>query len=619
MKIRLLMLATLLWALPGMAQAWWNNDWAYRKPLTVDTTVSGADIKADLADFPVLVRLHTGNFGYFLDLLNGGADLRFVADDDKTPLKYHIEKFDAVNEMALIWVRLPKLTAAAKTQKFYMYYSNPKATSADDAAGVYDVDQALVYSFGEATGALKDSTAYANNATQNGTQPNAASLIGGGAHFDGKGVISVAASPSLRIVPEHGWTFSTWIKMDAAQKDAYVLHVAGGERSLVIGIDGNTAYARVRDAAAVVETPRKAELSLGAWHQLVVSIAAGRLVLYLDGNEAATASGVMGEMGGVITLGGASADTNRLIADVDEVEIAKVARSAEWIKASAHVQGTASTVLAYGEDARRTDGDAASTSYFITILQNVTLDGWVVILLLTAMALLSWVVMLVKGISLGMTGKANNVFLEHFKQFGLDDADGLNQAQQQARTQEQAARSWIAKLTGAIMRSLRRDAALGATPLYNVYQVGMQELRQRMGNSVGAQAVGLKPQSITAIRTTLDAVQIRETQKLNNQMVLLTIAISGGPFLGLLGTVVGVMITFAAIAASGDVNVTAIAPGIAAALVATVAGLGVAIPALFGYNYFATRIKDIVADMHVFVDEFVSKMAEQHGASGPGG
>ena len=612
------MLATVLWALPCMAQAWWNDDWAYRKPLTVDTTASGADIKADLADFPVLVRLHTGNFGYFLDLLAGGADLRFVAADDKTPLKYHIEKFDAVNEMALIWVKLPKLTGAAKTQNFYMYYSNPKATSADDAAGVYDVDQALVYPFGEPAGGVNDSTAYVNNATQNGTDPNAASLIGGGAHFNGKGVISVAASPSLRIVPDHGWTFSTWVKIDAAQKDAYLLHVEDGARSLIIGIDGSAAYARVRDAGTVIETPRKAELSLGAWHQLAVSVAAGRLVLYLDGNEVATAAGVFGEIGGVITLGGTPTETHRLVADVDEVEIAKVARSPEWIKASARVQGTASTVLAYGEDARRTDSGGASTSYFITILHNVTLDGWVIILLLTAMALLSWVIMLVKGVSLGMTRQANDGFLEHFKKFGLDDAEALNHAQQQARKQEHAARSWIAKLTDKIVRSMRRDEALGATPLYNVYQVGMQELRQRMGNTVGAQAVGLKPQSITAIRTTLDAVQIRETQKLNNQMVLLTIAISGGPFLGLLGTVVGVMITFAAIAASGDVNVTAIAPGIAAALVATVAGLGVAIPALFGYNYFATRIKDIVADMHVFVDEFVSKMAEQHGSAGQG-
>ncbi len=93
-------------------------------------------------------------------------------------------------------------------------------------------------------------------------------------------------------------------------------------------------------------------------------------------------------------------------------------------------------------------------------------------------------------------------------------------------------------------------------------------------------------------------------------MVLLTIAISGGPFLGLLGTVVGVMITFAAVAAAGEVNVNAIAPGIAAALLATVAGLAVAIPALFGYNYLVSRAKDATSDMHVFIDEFVTRMAE---------
>ena len=91
---------------------------------------------------------------------------------------------------------------------------------------------------------------------------------------------------------------------------------------------------------------------------------------------------------------------------------------------------------------------------------------------------------------------------------------------------------------------------------------------------------------------------------------LLTIAISGGPFLGLLGTVVGVMITFAAIAAAGDVNVNSIAPGIAAALVATVAGLAVAIPALFGYNWLSIQIKNVYADTQVFADEFVTRSAE---------
>ena len=72
------------------------------------------------------------------------------------------------------------------------------------------------------------------------------------------------------------------------------------------------------------------------------------------------------------------------------------------------------------------------------------------------------------------------------------------------------------------------------------------------------------------------------------------------------------MITFAAIAASGDVNVNAIAPGIAAALVATVAGLAVAIPSLFGYNYLTIRIKDSTSDMQVFVDELITKMAESY-------
>jgi biopolymer transport protein ExbB len=73
-----------------------------------------------------------------------------------------------------------------------------------------------------------------------------------------------------------------------------------------------------------------------------------------------------------------------------------------------------------------------------------------------------------------------------------------------------------------------------------------------------------------------------------------------------------VMITFAAIAAAGDVNVNAIAPGIAAALVATVAGLVVAIPALFGYNWLLSRVKNISATLHVFVDELVTKVAEAY-------
>ena len=93
-------------------------------------------------------------------------------------------------------------------------------------------------------------------------------------------------------------------------------------------------------------------------------------------------------------------------------------------------------------------------------------------------------------------------------------------------------------------------------------------------------------------------------------MVLLTIAIAGGPFIGLLGTVLGVMITFSDVAAAGEVNINAIAPGIAAALLATVAGLAVAIPALFGYNYLISRIQEIDTDHDLFVDELEKRIAE---------
>jgi biopolymer transport protein ExbB len=139
----------------------------------------------------------------------------------------------------------------------------------------------------------------------------------------------------------------------------------------------------------------------------------------------------------------------------------------------------------------------------------------------------------------------------------------------------------------------------------------VQELEKRQIGESGARA--LSGLSLDAVKASVDADLVRESQRLNSNIVLLTIAISGGPFLGLLGTVVGVMITFAAIAAAGDVNVTAIAPGIAAALLATVAGLAVAIPALFGYNYLASRIKNISTDMQIFVDEFITRVAETYG------
>jgi biopolymer transport protein ExbB len=201
---------------------------------------------------------------------------------------------------------------------------------------------------------------------------------------------------------------------------------------------------------------------------------------------------------------------------------------------------------------------------------------------------------------LNRTAKGNKAFLKHFREEATD-LDGLLQLDR-AETD--------AGLGGQI--AAKDHKTIHAAPLYRLFSLGAQQIRRRFSGNGGRGT--LSPQAIEAIRAVLDSGFVQETQRLNKMMVMLTIAISGGPFLGLLGTVVGVMITFAAIAASGDVNVNAIAPGIAAALVATVAGLGVAIPALFAYNYLITRIKDATNEMQVFVDELITRMAESYHA-----
>src|SRR5947207_889730 len=106
----------------------------------------------------------------------------------------------------------------------------------------------------------------------------------------------------------------------------------------------------------------------------------------------------------------------------------------------------------------------------------------------------------------------------------------------------------VASLGGRLNQA---DAKLmKASSLYRIYHLGASEIRHRFQN--GKRFPVLSATTIAAIRATLDSGYVKETQRLNRMMVMLTIAISGGPFLGLLGTVVGVMITFAAIAASGD-------------------------------------------------------------------
>lgn len=576
---RLLLTVTLL--VPPLAHAWWQADWQYRKPLTVQPPVEETGLVA--GDLPVLLRLHAGNFGFFADTKPDGADLRLMAGDDTTPLKYHVERYDPTTGMGLLWVRMPQLAAGAPASA-YLYYGNTAASAGDDAAGTYDAEQALVFHFGEAQGAPRDATANGNHSAESGAQAVAGSLIGGGLRFTGAETLRVPGSASLAVDPAKGLTVSLWIKPEAPASGA-VLELGSADQALLLSLADGVPVARV----GTVEVHAAAPLPAGEWHHLALTVDAAAATLYADGAPVGSAAVKLAPIAGDLVLGAGplaqAAGLGGLATEIDEFGLARVARSAGFVRLLALTQGTAASLVSYGED-QSGESDSGHGSYIGVVLQNVTLDGWVIIGLLAVMSAISWVVMFGKARFLILARKANVLFQEEFR-----------------------------KLDGGNLEALAARRDLADSPLQRVCVAGLAELNGRLlHRSAGAQATGLSPQALEALRTRIDASAAREQQRLNAGMVLLTIAISGGPFLGLLGTVVGVMITFAAIAASGEVNVNSIAPGIAAALVATVAGLVVAIPALFGYNYLGTLIRDTTTDLRVFVDELVAGIAEQHTA-----
>lgn len=586
----------------ALATSWWSNDWKYRKEIGFDLSPTGADVAGTLRDFPVLVRLSLANFAYFSDANPDGSDFRLIAGDDKTPLKFHFEKYDPQNQMAFLWVRLPQITGASKTEKIYAYYGNPKAAAAADVAGTYDTAQTLVLSFNEASGLPLDATAYKNNPSASSAVLTPASLIGGGAKFSGKESITIPATASLRLLPNDGFTASAWLRIEQPQK-AVVLAMTEGSKSLELGIDGSKLVASAVLEGSPVAVTSAGDLSTGQWHHVALTAGSGKLTLYMDGAAAGSTPVTLQEVGGEFTIG-AAGGARFLSGDIDEVEVSKTVRGADWIKASARSQGMDSNFVLFGADGQREGG--GQSSYFVTIAKNLTLDGWVVIGICLGMLVLALVIMVLKAVFLSRVEGANARFLREFRRLEGDATTLVESTPKAAAQDEDEEDPTMARLGGS--------GKYGSSTLYRLYCSGIFELHKRVGGqTVSAQrAQVLSPQSIDAIHATMDATLTRLQQRLSSRMVLLTIAISGGPFLGLLGTVIGVMITFAAIALSGDVNVNAIAPGTAAALAATVAGLSVAIPSLFGYNWLNTRIKSISADNRVFVDEFVTRIAEQY-------
>jgi len=599
------MLAMLL--LSAEAGAWWSPEWTIRKKITVDTTAAGGAISEPIGSAVVLLRLYDGNF-QFGAAREDGSDLRFVAADDKTPLKFHVERYDGLLYEAYVWVKVPEVKPGAQVS-FWMYYGNTGEGGAGgpDAKTTYDADTQLVYHFGESSAAPSDSIGGAHNAEGVGL-PVSAAAIAGGVRLAGQTGIIIPAAPDLVWIEGSPATISVWVKPTLLAPNSVLLSRREGNKAFILGLDNGAPYVEVSGAGGVQRSPAGAPMEVNTWRHLAVTAEGAKLTLWVNGESYATLATGLPTLNAPFTLGkekaadGAEAPAS-YVGEIDELQIAKIARPVGWLKFAAVGEGggePAKKLVAYAEDEQAKHGGENELVKHLTLITDIskdlTVDGWVVIVLCALLALVGGVVAVMKFIYLNKIKKATDAFLKHWEELSgnlhvLDSGD------------EETVRSMGGKASPKAQKLLRQS------PLYHIYQIGFGEIQDRLATA-RENFQGLSGRSMQAIKATLDGGLVREVQKLNSSLVFLTIGIAGGPYLGLLGTVIGVMITFAVIAKSGQVEVNSIAPGIAGALLATVAGLAVAIPALFAYSYISSRIKDAVSDMQVFIDEFIAKIAE---------
>ena len=259
-----------------------------RKKITVDTTAKGAPISEPIGSAVVLSGCTRGTFS-FDAAKEDISDIRFVAEDNKTLLTYHLERFDSTLQEAFLWVKLPDVKPSATTT-FWLYYGNtgPKATNVSDAKATYDADTVLVYHFGERNAPPSDFTKNGNNAQAPGV-PLEGALIGGGLRLLGTPV-TVPASESLAWKDGAAATISFWIKLAVLQPKGVVLSRREEGRGFVLGIDAGIPYVEVTDAAGTRRTAAGAPWRPAAWSHVAMVAEGGKITLLIEWRELRHAS-----------------------------------------------------------------------------------------------------------------------------------------------------------------------------------------------------------------------------------------------------------------------------------------------------------------------------------------
>jgi biopolymer transport protein ExbB/TolQ len=224
-----------------------------------------------------------------------------------------------------------------------------------------------------------------------------------------------------------------------------------------------------------------------------------------------------------------------------------------------------------------------SEAELLYVWRQATPEAKIIILFLAAFSIVAWSTMIAKAIQMRRAKRLNQFFNTEY------------------RTQKN------------VLDVFDRRVQAEGCPMFMVYQAGSLELDARLKNPAGTgrkQFVSLK--GIEHVKRSLENTVAQESLKLESGLILLAIAVSGAPFLGLLGTVWGVMSTFGHIAQQGNATMAAMAPGVSAALITTVAGLLVAIPSMFGYNWLVHNLRVLTVQLDNFAQELVSKIETEY-------
>lgn len=466
------------------AQAWWNGDYKQRTKVTLNTSAQGIETHEALSGVLVPVRLHSGDFD-FLGAKPDGSDLRVVAADDKTPLKFWVERFDATNELGVLWVQLPSVAPGTDKNTVYVYAGNDQATAEPGSPALQDGSTLAAITFAGKNGEpVADAAARLTPAANVAREPNG--LIGVAGKLEGQALSwSGEALKAEAIGP---YTASLWLK--PATLDGTVL--AQGPLQLTLS-------AGKLQASLNGVTLAGGQLPTSAWAQIAVTVGAGQFTLYVNGAQVAQAPlAASGEaIAGPLQVG------QGLTGQVDQIEVAATVRSADWLRFSHAAQSAEAKLLMAvtqtADSADAEEGGGGGQSHFGILVHNLTGDAWVVIIILAIMFVIAAWVMYDKAVLVGRADKDNARFLRAFR----DTADVL-----------------AVPVQGMVHSQLAR-----------LYSAGMRELVKR---EVGKQgAAPLSGASIDAVKAAIDADLVRENHTLNSRIVLLTIAISGGPFLGL--------------------------------------------------------------------------------------